>query len=427
MKTLELKKETKLQKLKKSLFIGCTILTASIITSCDGNYSERSNKDKIEINDEIINDNKIINNDDKEINDNEKIDNEITDNELNNDDKYKLNSLCPKDLEDRFDLDNVSGKFDRKSKATIDDEIQIKNSPFVNETTLNGEYARLLTYCIDDVCSEHGITIQENKQYSYEINGEIITFEGCYVRENEDMVFSVNKEKTITNFYIPCSLEYGDEEKENYELWDNSQETTITYGKITGDKCEDNNQEIILKYETSFEKLIKWKNEYTDGVDRTNIFVDGEEYFVSQVNNDEMKLYKEIIYNENMKVNEIIEIEGNEIQLIDLGEKVTLLVNGEERTISEKRRRTLKLNEENYEVRIYSINKNEKTIEIGISQDKDNISIRGLGYVGHINITSNNNWEIRESYKGTINEEGVLGYTIEYNYNYQGEHVEDKK
>ncbi len=415
MKTLELKKETKIQKLKKSLFIGCTILTASIITSCDGNYPEEKHKDKIEISDEIQNDN------DKETNDNEVGDHEI------NDDKYKLNSLCPKDLEDRFDLNNVSGKFDKKSKATIDDEIQIKNSPFVNETTLNGEYARLLTYCIDDVCSEHGITIQENKQYSYEINGEIITFEGCYVRENEDMVFAVNKEKTITNFYIPCSLEYGDEEKENYELWDNSQEITITYGKITGDKCEDNNQEIILKYETSFEKPIEWKNEYTDGVDRKNVFVDREEYFVSQVNNDEMKLYKEIIYNENMKVNEVIEIEGNEIQLIDLGEKVTLLVNGEERTISEKRGRTLKLNDENYEVRIYSINENEKTVEIGISKDEDNISIRGLGYVGDLKITYDKNWKITKGYTGTINEEGVLGYTIEYSYSYQGEYVKDKK
>lgn len=151
----------------------------------------------------------------------------------NEENEYKENSLCPKDLEDRFDSDNVSGKFDKKSRAIIDNVIQIKNSPFVNETTVNGEYARLLTYCINDECSGHGITIQENKQYTYEIQGEIITFEGCYVRNNDNsMIFAINKEKTITTFYIPCSLEYDGEEKENYELLDNTQETKITYGRL---------------------------------------------------------------------------------------------------------------------------------------------------------------------------------------------------
>lgn len=405
MKTLELKKETKLQQFKKSLFIGCTILTASILTSCDGNYPEEKHKDKIEINDEIQNDN------------------EVGDNEIN-EDKYKSNSFCPKNLEDRFDLENVSGKFDKKSKATIDGEIEIKNSPFVNETTLNGEYARLLTYCIDDVCSEQGIIIQENKQYSYEINGEIITFEGCYVRENEEMIFAVNKEKTITTFYIPCSLEFEGEEKENYELLGNSQQTTINYGRIIGDKCENNNEEIILKSETSFEKPIQWKNENVDGMTRQNVFVNGEEYFVSNAKEDELKLYKEFFYNENMKVNEVIEIEGNKIEL---NGKNKLLVNGEEKTINENGIINLKLNDENYKIRVYSINENENSFEIGISKDEDNISIRGIGNVGYMNIIKTENWEVREKYNGTINEEGVLDYTVEYSYNYKGQYVEDKK
>jgi hypothetical protein len=423
METMKLKKNSKLQKIKKSLFIGCTVLTSSLILSCGGNYSDEKPKNDIEITDDIQNDkenNDEIQKEDKEINDEENIE----------EDEYKENSLCPKDLEDRFDLDNVSGKFDKRSRAIIDNEIEIKNSPFVNETTVNGEYARLLTYCINDECSEHGITIQENKQYTYKIQGEIITFEGCYVRNNDNsMIFAINKEKTITTFYVPCSLEYDGEEKENYKLLDNTQETKITYGKITGDKCEQNNEEVILKYETSFEEPIKWKNEYIDGVSRENMFVDGKEYFISNVMEDELKLYKEIVYKKEMKINDKMEIDGNEIKLIEINEnKITLLINEEERTwVIQKYngRIYLELNNKEYKIRIYSIN--EDSIETGISKDEDNLSIRGIGNVGYINIANTQNWEIRETYTGTTYEEGVLGYTIEYEYRYEGELVEDKK